>query len=641
MKLNGNNMIVDNDKLSAVSSGIVNAVRRGNVRRDNTILLVLFFFLIASCTFESDELFVNPTIQDKKPPEVYSASLDLEADTIYIYTDKQIEFKFVSSDQEIRLLIWYLNGQKLQSVQSDEGVFYLNYGALSAGFHELSIELYTMTGSGSIAEAAGIEGFMFEKQWILYVIRYDGTPVNYGVEDGRLRLDWSPYPANNLKEYRITHSYSYLEKINVGASNINYFIDSIYVGQSGTFLIHAITTDNEILFWGGCTIPSHAPPLLFNSNEQNEYWLSWSDCLYYNNIDSLRLYRRKRNESNYQLIYETEYIPEFIYNIDSARFGERIEYRLVIIAHPHYLPDIKYPTMYMYNDIRAGYKFYNKKISGTIKAIGNDQIIFSESGLVKFCLNDLQVKEKLVYESSWGTNASFNDFTVSPQGSFYTANLSSYQKLVIYGPTGYLSSSKTVDLQLFPGALKRAIPVSDIGTGMIRVVNSGFYLYDFINLQIIGHYTQLMSRAVCISTCGEYMIIFDAGYKLITFSDNSFQQLMVMPHSPKIHFEFSSVIPEQFIHWDGSTVRIINASEQSIIASYPLTDKIFSVDFYNEQILTSIDDNLLVRSLYDGSILHSMSVSYAQLGPTDKYFLAYNLIISNNGVLYFLQNENQ
>ncbi len=129
--------------------------------------LKLFFYtcfcsvFLYSCEYEPTELYEPKVNKDIAPPEIQTVQLNLNDDTLFLYSSKQINFQFQSnSSQKIVAVKFYLDNTLLNTVNSNAGSFDLNYYQLSKGIHKLKIELYAKSGTGSIADNLGLEAFV-------------------------------------------------------------------------------------------------------------------------------------------------------------------------------------------------------------------------------------------------------------------------------------------------------------------------------------------------------------------------------------------------------------------------------------------------------------------------------------------------
>lgn len=191
-----------------------------------------------SCVFSTDNENVVDLNPDAIAPTIYNLNTILNEDTIYFWYNQQFTFDFQSSDQSIVGVKVFVNGDSL-TFESSSGDFVLYPSDFpDANFSELRIEVYTESGTGSLADKLHKEGFVFEKKWVLAINQTKDYNPNFRysiTQDGFLKLEWDRYPWSNFSSYNIGADYpSFVINPMPGhyfrdVEN-NFFIDSSYLG---------------------------------------------------------------------------------------------------------------------------------------------------------------------------------------------------------------------------------------------------------------------------------------------------------------------------------------------------------------------------------------------------------------------------
>ena len=148
----------------------------------------------------------------------------------------------------------------------------------------LKMDLITHSGSSSIADLLGYEGYLFTKTWILIVINDYYSYVDEEVINGYLRLSFPRYKNADFKEYEISRFISNGYVV-VGRVTIPEFTDSTYVGEGGSYKIHVNTFSGDILYWGEANINSVLPAPRFYGTSDSGYFISWNRCKYFNAVE--------------------------------------------------------------------------------------------------------------------------------------------------------------------------------------------------------------------------------------------------------------------------------------------------------------------------------------------------------------------
>ncbi|MBK7212748.1 MAG: hypothetical protein IPH88_05525 [Bacteroidales bacterium] len=601
-------------------------------------------FLFYSCEYEPKEVYnlqVNPDVQ---PPEIQEVALDLQSDTIYLIANKTLHFSFTSSNQAIQSVAWYIDDELKETVNSESGNFTLNHASfLTDHFYDLGIKVFTGSGSGSIAEHLGNEGFLFEKHWVLVVIDGYEKIVRNSIADGRLRLEWDPCPVDNLIKYLIIRQGQNYVPYIIGESNVPQFIDSSYIGEGANYIIMAQLASEQFIQWGTCQLAPDLPHMMSYCTPQNINSVYWTGRKYYNNIAGCTLYQDLNNTGSYTQIYSTESLADTMVAIGNVKFGDEMDFRLELAPHP-YKTNFVYSYFnrpLVYASLVAGYQFAERiDDDEQIIEVENNQILYSSpgKGLVRFSLGTLKAIESYKYVTPEVSNTSFERMCGSPKGKCFTSAMFG-EDLYFSGFSSNFASISNVDLDPIIGAWAISIPVSDNQIGLVNSLWGGPRLYNFNTHQVIDEYTidPTITYGVAISSNADYLIIRDQGIHLFKYANHSFDQLYTLPGEEIKFVEFSKTEAEQFAFWDGSNFQIKRCTDFSDVVSFPLSDaKILSVDYSEQMMLTSGPGKLIVRSLVDGALILEIPVDPSNLYSSNYYLLSDNKIISNMGIIYFL-----
>jgi hypothetical protein len=140
--------------------------------------LFSFILVLASCEYEPSGEY-SPDI--KKPQSAPPLLVDLNAagDTILIDVFSVLEFRFQTEDKELHWMK-YCIGNQCETGNSNAGIYTIHMGAhnVMPGKFDLTIEVFTATGTGSIADVLGAEGFLYSKKFTLIVVeKLDGLKI--------------------------------------------------------------------------------------------------------------------------------------------------------------------------------------------------------------------------------------------------------------------------------------------------------------------------------------------------------------------------------------------------------------------------------------------------------------------------------
>ncbi|MDF1549031.1 MAG: hypothetical protein P1P88_14500, partial [Bacteroidales bacterium] len=179
------------------------------------LLGIMLSCLLYSCVYEPKDFYYLDVTDNPAPPEIQTINLNSYNDTIYIYFD-HTTFTFQSSNQEIKAARFLINGEEYKDVQAIENTFTLQYLYLDDGVYELTVELFTGSGTGSLADQLGYEGFLLSNSWKLIVNRDHYLKTSSIAENGLFKLFWPQCKQLDFKEYIIYKEFTYMNRREIG-----------------------------------------------------------------------------------------------------------------------------------------------------------------------------------------------------------------------------------------------------------------------------------------------------------------------------------------------------------------------------------------------------------------------------------------
>jgi hypothetical protein len=172
--------------------------------------------------------------QNTEAPQINNQTLDLNSDTLHVWKYTKFNFDLTSSKQEItNTTITYRDTEI--NFEGGKGSFDINPEALPEGTYTLKIKVYTHSGTGSLADKVGAEGYKFENDWVLLIEKPKAPDITITskIENGFLKFSWNKmkqdyFHSYNLYFYNEGLSYNYETKIT--DKNTTSYIDSLFVG---------------------------------------------------------------------------------------------------------------------------------------------------------------------------------------------------------------------------------------------------------------------------------------------------------------------------------------------------------------------------------------------------------------------------
>ncbi|MGM0566957.1 MAG: hypothetical protein ACQESX_09400 [Bacteroidota bacterium] len=213
---------------------------------NNLILLALSIMaLIQSCEYELD----NENFIEKEPvpdTHMFEISNTPEGDTIEVFerTDFLFDintFGLRAREAEISLgdSSWgyYLASSSIE--------FEINPELFENGYHKLKLKVLTNSGTGTIADQVGAEGYIVEKEWTLL---FDNRPapellVEKSIDSNRhLTFNWNKCENKNFRHYRVSTNYYPLSKdIIIKDPDSNFYAEPSYIGGDYRITVECVT----------------------------------------------------------------------------------------------------------------------------------------------------------------------------------------------------------------------------------------------------------------------------------------------------------------------------------------------------------------------------------------------------------------
>jgi len=218
------------------------------LRQTQSIIWISALLLLTSCEYELE----NENFQNIQPPDSahpFSIELTPTNDTIRLFT--RTNFQYNINTFGLNLINGEFSlGEKQWWAYSGDQDFYINPNEYTPGYYNLTLDAITNTGSGSLAEHFGAEGYKIEQKWPMIIDSRPApelTPVKSITEDGYLKISWPKCDQYNFKSYQISFSsyYNYASKT-IYDPDSAFYIDSSYVGGEFSFTISCnVYADNN------------------------------------------------------------------------------------------------------------------------------------------------------------------------------------------------------------------------------------------------------------------------------------------------------------------------------------------------------------------------------------------------------------
>ncbi|MCT4648168.1 MAG: hypothetical protein N4A74_24480 [Carboxylicivirga sp.] len=610
------------------------------------LLFIISIIVLHSCEYQLNDVYNNPVKVEVKAPDLSAVSLnlDINADTVYLYDSKAVKFSFRTKDRSIQAVELLIDGAQQEVIVGDIGQFNgINHYSLQEGNHSLQLNIYTNTGTGSIADQLNQESFLLSRKWVMYVDKTFDERKETNIKDGLLQLSWAQNKNSTFKEFVVYKNLEW-ESVEIGRTTDTHFTDQSYVGEECTYYVKAIDGD-EVFQWCYFSMEMTIPKPYINKNKGSEYELYNPQCKYYNAVDSVIIEEYVYYEG-WKRIKQTDEVTDTITPLTNAYFSHRCEYRLILVPKTD-------EKVFYHDNIRkftnefSGYigfdieqKEYN---SYTLFPINEQEVIIegNNSTLVTYSFDTM---EKL-------DEASFDDDKCH-RYNFYSINLSASGKHlccyfgcnddILFTQTKPVSFDQMINLTHYhsEGWLPKIL-VSDVGLCVVPDRNAGQkVLYNYkLGEEVLRFENSNMKLQLSFN--GQYYWgCMNGEDTLLKFTSEGQVETVwqAEPFTPYTEFfEFSAVNEHEAVIWDEKDLRIIDCRTFDAITSFPLSDdRLCDVDHFKQQLLTYNDNKLFVRNLVTGEVLHTIQLNPNVYNWGNGFTLLNNKVFNENGVVYFL-----
>ncbi len=606
------------------------------------LFAILTMVLSYACKYETTQIYIQP-VKENVTPEIQMVALDLDKETIYIYDDKSIKFKFKSPNHQIKSVRFFIDQTEKSMVEADSGYFYIDHRNLSEGMHTATVQIVTNSATGSLADIVGAETYSLTNSWKIIVIKNFYAQLTSTFENGFLKIAWTGYLGSDLQEF-IVYRNDYDKAMSHTISTT--FIDSTYIGEGTRYEVMAVRRDGTGIRWGYLDVAAQFPKVHFVASADNKYVFSWDKCKYYNALQKYEVRQSDANGMNYKVVKSTQYVNDTSYVVTNALFGDDIALILKVVPRANsFKANLIYTYKYdLYQAMTLGFslKRFENESYFIPHAVSKDEFIYTAGydSLYKYSLSQKRILDR-VQSAATSCSSEFTSYQVSPAGKYISPH-NFCTGTVRFMNTADFQHSINRDVRVLSGQYYfPQIPVSDVGTAIILNDTHGFYVYDFINDTQLGYYNTgyFYPNDVMASSNGDYIFAKNYNLKLLHFSNGQFTEIWsTLQTTAPQYYQFDALNPNRLVLYDGTTITIKSCADFSTIAQYPLNDpNLVNIDFLNQEILSYNAGYLKVRKLEDGTFVSQVPVNMNAQQCMQSCILTNHAIISTKGVIYFIQ----
>jgi hypothetical protein len=562
--------------------------------------LLLVLVALVSCEYEPSGEFSRNI---PGPGEATPIWIDLAAenDTIYTHPAGDLRFMLYTGEKKIHGFEVCVN-DKCEIIPYYHDSFNIGIFDVRPGNYSLTVNIYTDTGSGSMAEGFGVEAFLYSKKFTLVVLEWSSPwsgKLSVKPEQGSLKISWDRYYGANFQAYILTKKTDWSSRHMATFTNLasTTFYDSSYVGENASYMVELVTKDDR-LTTNAVVYKGTLPKLHIKEVKNNLLTLEWDRSPYFKNIEKYAIYNSRWD---YELLAEITDLNVTSVVLDNLRFLDEYEFLFVPIP--------KYFVEYFLQDIRHQENYLGSKAHGLIgEKFSKGTIVTALGDYFYYPAGDYIFEYNYVEDRATRTiqlTSPHSEFAVSANRKFVLA-ADNRRSVLLYD----YNRSKTYSLDQFADGFNQVSypAISDNGIGIMRLYNfssannvdGSILVYDFVNERIIyqGPLGQGMTTSLRISADGKYICRnLNTVYQV---QNNSILYLREVSNliAGSSHFEFHPADPELFIYRKQANLYCRNIMDLSTAFSCQINPNSFlhNIDFNANKFLAYSEDRL---RLYD------------------------------------------
>ena len=242
-------------------------------------MLLATILLFVACEYSpngSNFLDLTPP-EDYIPVEISLNDID-PSNTIYLYQPTSFSIK-INSPKDLKQVVVLLDEEEeLVNMWGNSIGFMFYPDQVDEGVHTLTISAAFSSGTGSLAEMMGMEGYAGELSWNIHVIHnpQDRFEVDYRLnKEGFLELFWdNAVPDSFIESYTIHSGLTQETDITIHNAKQKSFVDYGYVCGYAVYVVKTQLKDS-VVFHQTLSIDTPTPAVYFEDlgiNNLRVYW---------------------------------------------------------------------------------------------------------------------------------------------------------------------------------------------------------------------------------------------------------------------------------------------------------------------------------------------------------------------------------
>jgi hypothetical protein len=551
-----------------------------------------------------------------------NVDLNVNSDTVFVPINYSPYLTYKSEDTLLKVANAYLDDKLYSTNNSKDGEFNFSLSGIENSIHYLRVEFFKRSGTGSIADKLGAEGFVYSKSWVI-IFKFENEVSSkiykFKPTEGTLNIEWTKYQGIGFKEYRIYHgdgSGNILDTIAfINDINTVSYIDSSFVGYKLEYIVE-IKTDKRILGRISSFFEDQLPKAWVNTNSEGKFLIRWDQNKYLKNIKQYDIYETFHYQWNVvNKIASTNNASDLQYIFDNSKWGVISKFYINPIPKKN-----NHPIKEFNVELKSKSSFTNESVLGDSISQYMDNIIAAPLG--DYCY--YQIPNYVCKYNS--KSATTEKYPIIADWSRLIASLDG--KLLVVFTSGNFKLYNTASMNTINTVSQKDISGYDVNlynpnfkfslsnSGIVVFYNQGIFIYDLINNKLLGSFIiddfSNIGYFLKISPMADYISLnyYTNQNKNISclykFENNKLTKLF---ENTCINFNFDPN-NSNFIFFNDNKLTIKSLSTLTTNHEILINAKyVSSLDFNNNEILGISSDmnNLMIIDINTGNIKYNIS----------------------------------
>ena len=298
------------------------------------LIILLGLMILNACEYKpKGDYFRDLKAQ---PPANVSITIPGHSDTLVASFNQDYYVQVNCENRTVLFYRLYIEGveQTLQSVGSN--TFYIDpMGFINKdGIYRMTLETGINTGSGSIGDVLGTEGYLFSKDFLMVVLRQQNTfypNLQFNRTAGKMKVILDvPTDVQNIK--KVTFSKSTVGsplQVFATVTGSNHFeaYDPDYVGEYAYYYVQTYLGDPTGTIFvpfvnGSSNVSSDLPEVNADVSVRGFPLLRWDKTHYPDNCGSYRIYAKADGSSEIMFVGAVTNINDTVYEVSGIAFPD-------------------------------------------------------------------------------------------------------------------------------------------------------------------------------------------------------------------------------------------------------------------------------------------------------------------------------